>query len=183
MNVTDQISSMMAKGLSCKDFITFLSIHARGNVLHLGMCESGCGVTALLYGVENNGGHVWTVNPFCPECLQVEPFAGHPQWTLIESDPLDVAYIRSGGVPEEVDLIYINPDKDKLNTTLILKSWGTTIKTTGKIIVSGVKGDWGVKEACEDFAKSYGMKFHPRQSEADLGVIFYPDNKEALKNE
>jgi hypothetical protein len=51
------------------------------------------------------------------------------------------------------------------------------------IMVAGVKTHEPIRAACEDFAKSYGMKFHVRQAQADLGVFFYPDNQEALKNE
>jgi hypothetical protein len=183
MSISDYVIEMMRKGEACKDFITFLSIHAKGNILHMGLCENACGASALLYGVEQRGGHLWTVNPFPSAILKQEPFLGHPQWTLIEGDPLDYDYVRTGGVPEEIDLFYLNAAADHLNTELILKCWGHTVKTTGLILVSGVSAHEEVRRACEDYATSYGMKFRIRQSEADLGVIFYPDNKEALSNE
>lgn len=183
MTIGDLMARMAEQeGPSSKDFMTFLSTHARGNVVQLGLCERACGVIALLYGVERNGGHVWTVNPFCADCMSAEPFVGHPQWSLIESDPLDVIFARTGGVPEEVDLLFINSASDQLDTTLVLKSWGHTVKTTGLIVVAGVKKFPGTKTACEDYAKGYGMMFRARPESSDLGVIFYQDNKEALKS-
>lgn len=184
MTIADRVTQMMAESAECKDYLTFLSMHAKGNILNLGLCEKACGVTALLYGVERSGGHVWSINPFCADCIKMEPYSGHPQWTLIESDPLNITYARASNLPEEIDLLYITPDvPDGLGTALQLKAWGPTVKTVGLIIVSRVKADTGVREACEEFAKSYGMKFRVRESAADLGVIFYPDNKEALQNE
>lgn len=182
MTINEMIVDMMGTG-ACKDFMTFLSIHAKGNVLHMGMCEKACGITALLHGLEGHGGHLWTINPYVTDRLKLDPFMGHPQWTLIESDPLDYNFLRSSDIPEEIDMMYVNAAADKFNTLLTLRSWGPRLKATGLMIISGVKGSDAIREACEEFAKSYGMKFHPRQAEADLGVIFYPDNKEALKHE
>lgn len=182
MTINKHIVEMMGRGDACKDFMTFLSIHAKGNTLQMGMCEKACGITALLYGLEQRGGHLWTVTPFALDLLKIPPFFNHPQWTLIEGEPLEYEFVRTGGVPEEIDLFYLNPSKDKLDTMLTLKCWGHSLKTTGLIIVSNVKADPDVAAACDEYAKSYGMKFHVRQAEADLGVIYYPDNKEALKS-
>ena len=181
MTIEQRAAEIMTKDLACKDFITFLSMHARGNVLHLGLCEEGYGITALLYGVERTGGHVWSINPFIADFVNDEPFLGHEQWTLIESDPLYLNFARTAGVPEEIDLLYINMDSpDRSSLAMVLKLWGHTLKTTGLILVSNVKKRIELAGACEDYAKSYGMKFRIRQSDADLGVIYYPENKEAL---
>lgn len=181
MNISERISEVYRTNPDAKDFLTFISIHAKGNVLHLGLCEKGYGVLALLYGIEQHGGHIWSVIPYCPPIIKTETFYAHPQWTLIESDPLEVQYARTGGVPEEVDLLFVNASFDQLDTVLMLKTWGHIVTTKGLIIVAGIKNH-SVKSACEDFADSYGMKFRVR-GDTDLGVIFYPDNKEALKNE
>ena len=65
---------------------------ARGNVLELGV-RAGVSTAALLAGVSDHGGHVWSVDR--DDCAPV--FAGHPHWTFIQGDSLD-----NLSVPEEL---------------------------------------------------------------------------------
>jgi hypothetical protein len=161
-----------------KDMMQFLSIHARGNVVQIGMVN-GAGTAALLYGVEHKGGHVWTINPSDDSANY---FIGHPQWTMVEADPTQMEYIRGAGVPEEANLLYIRAEPTMIETATILKCHGHTLKLAGLIIVAAARANLSVRQACEDYAKSFGMRFHIRPSEADLGVIFYPDNKEVIQD-
>lgn len=159
-----------------KDLMQFLSIHSKGHVLQIGM-ENGAATAALLYGVETRGGHVWTINT---SSADASPFADHPQWTMIEENPEHIGGIRGLGVPEELDLLYLKSEATMVTAFMLLRIYGQTIKTSGLIVVADVKKHPAIHQACEEYAKSYGMKYHVRPSEGDLGVIFFSENKEAL---
>lgn len=61
--------------------LPWLREHARGNVLEIGT-RTGISTAALLLGVEEHGGHVWSID--VDSCGHL--YAGHPQWTFVQVD-------------------------------------------------------------------------------------------------
>lgn len=57
---------------------------ARGNVLEIGV-RMGMSTSALLAGVEEHGGHVYSMD--INDC---RVFAGHPQWTFVQANSQEV---------------------------------------------------------------------------------------------
>jgi predicted O-methyltransferase YrrM len=79
--------------------LSYLAEVAHGNVLEIGV-DVGHSTTALLLGIENNGGHLYSIdiNPFCANVFDECPFwtftRGNSGYTdFIEGIKFDVAYI------------------------------------------------------------------------------------------
>src|SRR5207302_3924243 len=149
----------------CRDLVTFLSMHAKGNVLHVGLCERTA-LASLLYGVERNSGHVWAVCSVDAGAMAKLYFAPHAQFTLIESEDTTWDDPKKDGIPEELDLIYVHSHPVKRDIPILLSLWGYRIKPSGMIVVLNVKADPAIAKACEDYAKAVGMKFRVRQAQA-----------------
>lgn len=156
-----------------KDHLQFIYLQAEGNVLELGVRE-GVSTAALLYGVEQNGGHVWSVD-LNERCREV--FRDHPDWTFIHGNSLDLARVEEGGVPAELDLLFCDTVHTLEQVNLELKTWGPRVKRTGIILVHGINKYPQAQEACEFYAKSNGLMFRARPGNGGLGVIISPDRK------
>lgn len=143
--------------------------------MELGVRE-GVSTSAFVYGVEQNGGHVWSVdlNPLCKEV-----FWNHPNWTFIHGNSLDVARLEESGVPASLDLLFCDTVHTYEQVNLELKTWGPRVK--GLILVHNINKYPQTKEACEDFAKSTGRMFHARPGNGGLAIIFPPDRKGEIK--
>jgi predicted O-methyltransferase YrrM len=76
---------------------------AEGNILEIGV-RHGASTCAFLAGVEENGGHVYSVD--IEDCSQL--FSGHPQWTFIQGDSKDKTL--KGVLPDHIDVLYIDGD-------------------------------------------------------------------------
>jgi hypothetical protein len=89
-----------------KDHLPRLRAAARGSVLEIGT-RAGISTAALLLGVEEKGGHVWSVD--VDDCSEI--FAGHPQWTFIHSNSRDLngRSFGSDGTPS-FDLLFVDGD-------------------------------------------------------------------------
>lgn len=90
---------------------------ARGNVLEIGV-RFGSSTAALLAGVEENGGHVWSVD--IEDCSHL--FSGHPQWTFSQGNS------RTMGRPKELDLLFIDGDHSYEGCLSDLKTFGPAAK-------------------------------------------------------
>ena len=156
-----------------KDHLQFIYLQAEGKILELGTRE-GVSTSAFLYGVEQNGGHVWSVD-LNEKCREV--FRGHDQWTFIHGNSLDVARLEEFGVPEELDLLFCDTVHTYEQVNLELKTWGPRVKPNGLILVHGINKYPQVQDACEGYAKSNGLMFRARPGNGGLAVIGSPDRK------
>jgi len=89
-----------------KDHLPRLRAAAKGKVLEIGT-RAGISTSALLVGVEENGGHVWSVD--INDCSRV--FAGHPQWTFLHSDSRQLKSSAFGNdAAPKFDLLFVDGD-------------------------------------------------------------------------
>lgn len=100
---------------------------ARGNVLELGV-RAGISTAALLAGVEQHGGHVWSVDR--DDCSPV--WTSHPQWTFLQADSLDEARIA---VPNVLDCVFIDTEHTETRTIAELELWGPRVGPGGVILL------------------------------------------------
>lgn len=78
---------------------------AVGDVLEIGV-RFGASTCALLSGIEEHGGHLYSVD--IDDCNSL--FRGHPQWTFIRADSVqDVGSIMSQ-IPRYLDLLFVDGD-------------------------------------------------------------------------
>lgn len=177
MKAADRFQAWMKAETGFKDHLQFVYLQSEGNVLELGVRE-GVSTSALLYGVEQNGGHVWSVdlNDRCADVMR-----GHPQWTFIHGNSLDVARLEEGGVPADLDLLFCDTVHSYEQVNLELKTWGPRVKPDGLILVHGINKHPDTLTACEGYAKSNGLMFRARPGNGGLGVILPPDRKGDIK--
>ena len=134
---------------------------AQGNVLELGV-RAGVSTAALLAGVSDHGGHVWSVDR--DDCGPV--FAGHPHWTFIQGDSLD-----NLSVPGEIDLLFVDTEHTAERTIRELRAWGPR----SKVIMLHDTDDGstypGVRDAMATFCQEMGRSAEFHEGSYGLGVI------------
>lgn len=139
---------------------------ARGNVLELGT-RSGVSTAALLAGVEQHGGHVWSVD-LDPRSAQVA--AGHPLWTFVQADsrdahavyealPADAArYSHLGQAIDSpvFDLILVDTLHTYTHVQQELDTWWRAVKPGGHICIHDPETFPGVRRAVQEFCDARG---------------------------
>lgn len=144
--------------------LPFLKEHAKGNILEIGV-HCGISTTALLAGLEENGGHLWSVDVH-PSCRYV--WYGHPQWTFVcpwagESKPdelFNLAFIDGDHEHKAVfaDLIYVLPRM--MPGSMILCHDADTLSFPG------------VRQAIEQVCNEFNLKHELRPGSHGLEVIY-----------
>lgn len=86
------------------DHLPFFRKQAHGNILEIGV-RHGASTSAFLSGVEDNGGHVYSVDT--EDCSL---FAGHPQWTFLHLNSVKDAIRIKELVPNVLDLLFVDGD-------------------------------------------------------------------------
>lgn len=138
--------------------------HARGNVLELGV-RAGVSTAALLAGVSDHGGHVWSVDR--DDCGPV--FGNHPHWTFIQADSLEAE-----GVPETLDCLWIDTEHTETRTIAELRLWGARVKPSGVILLHDTDDGStypGVRNAIELYCAETGRTPEYHEGSYGLGVI------------
>ena len=156
--------------LMCKDekldthaHLPFLKEHARGNVLEIGV-HCGISTTALLAGLEENGGHLWSIDPH-PSCRYV--WYGHPQWTF-------VCPWSGDSRPDEIfDLVFIDGDH-AYEAVLSDLNWYHMVKEGGMILCHDADtGSFpGVRQAIDEFCNRCNLRHELRPGSSGLEVIY-----------
>ena len=144
--------------------LPFLKEHAKGNVLEIGV-HCGISTTALLAGLEENGGHLWSVDVH-PSCRYV--WYGHPQWTFccpwagdeLYSPPFDMAFIDGDHSYEAVkkDLESVRPNMAPRSVILCHDADTPSFP--------------GVRQAIDEFCNRFGYKHELRPGSHGLEVIY-----------
>ena len=133
-----------------QDHLSRLFEAARGNCLEIGV-RSGVSTSALLAGIEEHGGHLWSVDiNDCPA------FHGHPQWTFRRADTVNDFTAREL-LSKEYDVLLIDGDHSYEGALSDLKNFGPLAK---RIFVHDTAApDFpGVKKAVEEFVKQAKRK-------------------------
>lgn len=151
--------------LDTYEHLPFLKEHAKGNVLEIGV-HCGISTTALLAGLEENGGHLWSVDVH-PSCRYV--WYGHPQWTFVCP--------WSGDRPEPelpLDLVFIDGDHSFEGCRADLETWWPHVKNGGMILVHDADTESfpGVKLAIHEFCGKNALKHELRPGSHGLEVIY-----------
>lgn len=144
--------------------LPFFKDVAKGNVLEIGV-HCGISTTALLAGLEEHGGHLYSVDVH-PSCRYV--WYGHPQWTF---------FCPWGGdhvtpvIP--LDVLFIDGDHTYEFVLNDLLTWGPKVKDGGLILChdSNTQTYAGVRRAIDEFCAKYNLKHYMRPESYGLEVI------------
>ena len=142
----------------------FLRGMAHGNVLEIGV-HAGVSTTALLAGVEEHGGHVWSLDVHAG-CRYV--WYGHPQWTFCDLHGGDVA---TPDLP--LDVVFIDGDHSWSAVLRDLETWTPSVRTGGVVLCHDADTvDFpGVRQAIDEYCQVFGLKHKLRRESNGLEVI------------
>lgn len=122
--------------------------YAKGTVVELGT-RTGVSTTALLAGVEARGGQVVSVD--LEDCGSL--FAGHPQWTFIQSDSRNPE-LPPGLAP--IDVLLVDTEHNTETCSAELTLWAPHMKPGGVILLHDPETFPGVRRAITDFCARTG---------------------------
>lgn len=133
-----------------QDHLPRLYASAKGNCMEIGV-RSGCSTSALLAGIEERGGHLYSVDiNDCPI------FSGHPNWTFYRADSIKDEAIKAL-LGNDYDVLFVDGDHSYEGALSDLKAFGPKAK---RIFVHDTDApDYpGVRLAVETFVKQTGRK-------------------------
>ena len=144
--------------------LPYLRDVARGSVLEVGV-QYGISTTALLAGVEEHGGHVWSLDVFAA-CRYV--WYGHPQWTFHD--------LRGDGVPEPalpLDVLFIDGDHSYGAVLADLETWAPQVRSGGMVLChdADTPAFPGVRQAIDEYCSRRGLLHELRTGSHGLEVI------------
>jgi Methyltransferase domain len=151
-----------------RDHLPRLFEEARGTVLELGV-RGGVSTSALLAGVEQRGGEVWSVD--------VDPssstaYAAHPLWHFVCSDSRDPAPLAVAGLPSKIDVLFVDTLHEYEHVREELAVWGPRVSRGGIVLVHDTDTFPEVRHAVEDYARRKGLHSEFLPSSNGLGVIY-----------
>jgi len=158
-------------------------IHQRAKVakvaLELGV-RNGCSTAALLCGVEEADGLLWSVDVVQPHAPAYD-WLGHPRWTFHQGDDLILA--DTDLLPPELDLLFIDTSHRYQHTFDELAIYGPRVKTGGVILLhdtelevapgstEDIDKGFPVRRAIQDWCRSVFLLPEWREGCNGLGVI------------
>jgi len=101
-------------------------------VIELGV-RSGNSTSAFLLAAEQQGGHVWSVDIHAPNV----PYWGHPRWTPIVGDDLDLGIMDE--LPDEADVVFIDTTHAYWQTLCELRRYWPLVKPGGVVLLHDVE--------------------------------------------
>lgn len=170
-NPADRYAFYQRNPSDIKEHLPELRERAHGTVLELGVREA-VSTAALLTGVAEHGGHLYSVDVM-PECGRY--YAGHPNWTFIHADSRDKAAIQSAGVPDVLDVLFIDTEHTYEQVLSELNTWGDMVKPGGVILAHDTDSFPGVAQAIMAWAMERGYQPEFRHESNGLGVIAIPE--------
>lgn len=149
--------------------LPLLYTHGRGVVLELGV-RTGVSTSALLAGVIDHGGDVWSVdtNPACSNTFS------HSQWHFIHANSLDYGTIEAAGLPQSVDTLFIDTVHTFEHTLQELELWGKRVQRDGIILLHDTDDPGthpGVRNAMASYCDRHGFQFWCLPESNGMGVI------------
>src|SRR5262245_57357776 len=157
----------LAQDTDIRDHLRRLFEEARGTVLELGV-RGGVSTSALLAGVEQRGGEVWSVD-VDPSCSTA--YAAHPLWHFVCADSRDPAPLAAAGLPSEIDVLFVDTLHEYDHVRDELAVWGPRVSRSGIVLIHDTDTYPEVRHAAEDYARRRGLHSEFLPSSNGLGVI------------
>jgi hypothetical protein len=141
---------------------------ARGTVLELGV-RGGSSTVALLAGLEERGGVLWSVDV---DPASAAVFPDHAQWRFVLADSRDERTVVGAGLPTELDVLFIDTLHTYEQVRDELAVWGDRVVAGGVILFHDTDSYPSIRQAIAEWCKSRSVPFEFRGGSNGLGVAY-----------
>ena len=161
----DEYDHLAQGGTDISDHLPYLREHAHGAVAEFGV-RGGVSTRALLAGVLDNGGHLWSVD------IQDNPdlfwLGGTGQWSFLVADALGAS--APVWVPKKLDVLFVDLDPhSEEQTTAMIDMWLPRVKPGGVALFHDTQ--WGGGTGVRDALNASGLEWEDRDGSNGLGVV------------
>jgi hypothetical protein len=164
----ERFESALQEPSDIRDHLPRMRREAQGSVLELGV-RSGNSTAALLAGVEDRGGTVWSIDVDA-DCQYV--FAGHPQWRFVLADSRDARTIVAHGLPAELDVLFVDTIHTYAQVRDELEVWGDCVRSGGLILVHDTDSSPEIRDAISQWCRARKVPFEFRGRSNGLGLAY-----------
>lgn len=154
------------------DHLPLLYNAAIGNVLEIGV-RGGASTSALLAGVENHGGHLWSVD--VNNCKIFD----HPQWTFMQANSVTEKERILAEISKELEVLFVDGDHTYEGCLSDLQTFGPMAKTIFVHDCECPDTFPGVRKAFEEFGSYWGLSHFVISGSYGMGVIQMPRTQKA----
>lgn len=162
MSAHDDYQEVLRAGSDIHHHLPFLFEHAVGNVMEIGV-RQGASTSALIAGVEQHGGHVWSVDKADWPLYSTSS----PNWTFIRADSIKDAEKIKALIPESLELLLIDGDHDYEAVMSDLENYGDR----ARVIALHDAEERGVLTAISDYCHKHELDYEVRKHSFGMGVI------------
>jgi hypothetical protein len=141
---------------------------ASGTVLELGV-RGGSSTVALLAGLEERGGMLWSVDV---DPASAAVFPDHAQWRFVLADSRDERSVVDAGLPDELDVAFIDTIHTYEQVRDELEVWGDRVVEGGVILFHDTDSYPPIRRAISEWCKSRSVPFEFRGGSNGLGVAY-----------
>lgn len=172
-----------------QDFAPWLSRHAKGTILEIGV-RDGASTSAFLTGLEQNGGVLVSVD--VADCSAL--FAGHPQWKFCQTSSQNEKFKCN----EQVDLLLIDGDHTREGFKADLERYYPLVRDGGLVLCHDIRPEPGqtfedhpgsdypsvaVGEEYFAFCAKHNLEHEELPGKYGLGVIYKPGHAEQTESD
>jgi predicted O-methyltransferase YrrM len=178
VEIYKQFKEMLKDESDIQGHLEFINRESCGIILECGV-RDGYSTTALLLGVDNGRGHLFSVdrNNSCER-----HFPNHKDWTFINAYSTDEKKISEAvlgqGYPVLFDLIFLDTEHTYEIVYQELALWSGHLKPNGKILIHDVTTyHQGAGRACQYFAQREKWDYQIREGWNGLGILKRKEKK------
>jgi predicted O-methyltransferase YrrM len=125
------------RGLDMFGYLPYLRSFAKGRVLEIGV-RDGISTAALLVGLEEHGGHLYSI-----DIVDASYLYNHPLWTFVAANSRDVAFVLRAIKPEPLDVLLIDGDHSREGFVSDLLGYSSYVRDCGLIICHDIDTSHG----------------------------------------
>jgi predicted O-methyltransferase YrrM len=152
-----------------KKHLPTLRLYAKGNVFEIGV-RGGISTAALLEGVAEEGGHVWSLD--INDCSGL--YRDDPHWTFIKGHSVEDSARILAALPRPLDMLFIDSEHSYKLTGDELHIYGPLVRQhhKGAILMHDTDlAGAGVRRALDEYAAEIGVKPFYVDGDNGLGVL------------
>jgi predicted O-methyltransferase YrrM len=156
--------------------LPLLRREARGTVLELGV-RGGNSTAALLAGVEERGGAVWSVDV---DAGSATIFDGHPSWRFVLADSRDANAVEAHGLAGQLDVLFVDTLHSYEQVRDELRTWGDRVRPGGIVLFHDTESYPEIRRAIVEWCRPRKAAYEFLTGSNGLGVA-YPGRNRAFR--